>query len=602
MAKRFRRGLIAGLAGLAGAVALTGPATAAPAPTPAATVVVQLPAGASLPPGQYEVVLRGGGRQVAGTGTVVTPPSAGAPAPPGVGVKGLLIGALILVMLVAVGYLLRHAVRAPLLRRREYEALVRLLDAGDAKAAVTGLTRLEAQLPPTMRLKARFFIGYGLYQLGELDEAEHRLAALHREEPDDAAVAYLLAYLRVQRRDFDGAEPVLAALARRNRLDIGQARRLYGIVLYQQATQAVTDGRITAAAELFHRVEQLGDFRDRIPADLRSRHTVIGARALLDRDLSAARGQFEELAKAADSDDLQVSAKLGLAIVAWLENEPGSGRRVADLLAECLRVLYRRGPVRAEWPGPPNDDLAGRLTELTALGDQPAARRELRQSLRDIYLLRALAVMRMWTEDDVDPAKAVAFVEACAQQFACAVRLDRQFADAYLLVGLLRYRLAADTAEGRRQAVAELQAAQILGVRQPEVLRIVRDHEDRERARDQEYARALYRLAGSGAAQPDPDAARRNQSRFGRLPNRDTPADAAAFGTAPTVTELSERAELLTAKLENLDGALDAPVVAALARKLVQDAAALTERARAIEEGEATLLNLVGPRLVETEE
>jgi 16S rRNA (cytosine967-C5)-methyltransferase len=47
---------------------------------------------------------------------------------------------------------------------------------------------------------------------------------------------------------YHDAEPLLAALARRDRLTVGQARRLYGIVLFQQATQAVTDGRIEAAA------------------------------------------------------------------------------------------------------------------------------------------------------------------------------------------------------------------------------------------------------------------------------------------------------------------------------------------------------------------
>jgi hypothetical protein len=168
---------------------------------------------------------------------------------------------------------------------------------------------------------------------------------------------------------------------------------------------------------------------------------------------------------------------------------------------------------------------------------------------------------------------------------------------------MLRYRLAGATAHGRRQAVAELRAAQILGVRRPEALRIVRDHEDRERFRDQGYAALLHRLAGPGATPPDPETARLYERRFGRLPNRDTPADGVAPGPAPTVTELSERAELLTAKLENVDGALGSDAVAAaeLARKLMKDTAALTERARAIEEGEAALLALIGTRLAETE-
>jgi hypothetical protein len=601
MAGRFRLSLITVLAALAG-LAPGGAAVAAPAPSPppVATVVVQLPAGASLPPGRYDVRMRGGGGEVTATGTVVTPTPAVA-STPGAGGKALLIGALILVVVAFLLYVLQQGFRVPLRRRREYEELVRLLDSGRTKEAVTGLTRIEAQLPRATRVRARFFIGYGLYQLGELDEAEYRLAALHREEPEDAALAYLLAYLRVQRRDFEGAEPVLAALARRDRLGLGQARRLYGIVLFQQATQAVTDGRIEVAAELFDRVEQLGDFRDRIPADLRSRHTVVGARALLDRDLPAARRQFEELAKAADNGNLLVSAKLGLALIAWLEDEPGSGRRVVDLLDECLRVLYPKGPLRREWPGPPSDDLAGQLAELTALGDQPTAHRELRQSLRDIYLLRSLASMRMWTEEEVNPAKAEVFVAVCAQRFACVLQMDRQFADPYLIVGMLRYRLGG--AHGRRQAVAELRAAQILGVRRPELLRIVRDHENRERVRDQGYAALLRLLAEPGAAPPDPEAARRYESRFGRVPNRDMPEDGVAPGSAPTVTELSERAELLTAKLENLDGALgaDAAAAAELVRRLAQDTAALTERARAIEEGEAALLALIGARQVPEE-
>jgi hypothetical protein len=428
------------------------------------------------------------------------------------------------------------------------------------------------------------------------------LAALHREEPDDPAVAYLLAYLRVQRGDVDGAEPVLAALARRNLLAVGQARRLYGVVLFQQATQAVSDGRIDDAADLFDRVEQLGDFRDRVPVDLRSRHTVIGARALLDRDLPTARRQFEDLAGAAGNNELMVSAKLGLALTAWLEAEPGSGRRVVVLLTECLRVLYPKGPLRLDWPGPPSDDVAGQLAELTAVGELPAAHRELRQTLRDIYLLRALASVRMWTEGDVDPATAEKFVAACAQRFACAVRMDRQFADPYLVVGMLRYRLGAGTAE-RHRAIAELRAAQTLGVRQPELLRILRDHEDRERFRDQDYTTLLHRLAGPGVGPPTPETARRYDARFGRIPNRDHPADGVASGGAPTVTELSERAELLTAKLVNLHHALgpDADAAAELARRLAQDNAALAERARAIEEGEAALLALIGARLLSEE-
>jgi hypothetical protein len=597
-------------------VPVAAPAVAAPTPAPSGSpgpaAVLQLPAGTSLAPGRYPVVVRDGGRQIAVTASVgplpvvATPPAA---APAGSGSAGPLLAVLVTALVAAVLAGLYLTLRPPMRRRREYGDLVARLDAGDHAGAVTGLTRLEAQLPPELRSRARFFIGYGLYQVGDLDEAEHRLAALHREEPDHAEVAYLLAYLRVQRRDFDGAEPVLAALDKRQRLDVGEARRLYGVVQFQRATRAVADGRIDAAATLFEHVERLGDFRDRVPADLRNRHAVVGARALLDHDLTVARKQFDELAAVPGTDELRSTAKLGQALTDWLENQPGSGERVYRLVTDCIQLLHPKAALNRAWPGPPSEDVADQLDAVAESAALTPAVRDRRRTLRDLYFLRGLAFMRAWTERDGDPDKAPAFVAACAQRFAGAVALDRQFADPYLVVGLLRYHLAA-TAADRGRAVGELRAAHTLGVRDPELLQLLHRYEAQAQSRRNAYTTYLDLLSRRGAQATIGDTLRddaaRHATRYGRVPNRDGAEDAATAGTAPpSVAELRDRAELLAARLQSFDGAMgadDFAAASALARKLLADNAALTDHVRAVEEGEAALLALIGGRLIEEEE
>jgi hypothetical protein len=584
-------GLVAGLAMLAAVPA--GGAPAPPGPT------VQLAPGTSVPPGRYEVVLRGGGREITTTATVVaaTPLPPATPEPPSNRVTTLVTVALALLLLGIAGYLLNVNVRVPGLRSRRYEDLVRSLADGSYPDAVAGLTRLEAGLPRRIQARARFYICFGLYQMGEFDEAEFRLTTLHREEPSDTEVAYLLAYLRVKRRDHDGAAPVLAAMEDAGRLDVAHARRLYGVVLFQQATQAVTDGRIEAAAELFDHVERLGDFRDRVPVDLRSRHVVIGARALLDRDLPAARDQFTELERSTSDPDLRASAKIGQALTAWLENRPGAGKETVQLLTECLRLLNPDEPLRRVWPGPPDGDPATQLEALAGESARPEAERDLRQTMRDLHLLRSLALMRLWAERDVDASTdAGHFVAACAKRFACAVG---SFADPYLVVGLLRYHLAGGSPEGRRQAHAELHAAHTLGVRIPEVSYILRE-DDAQRRRLDDYTTFLHQLA-TGAPGTRRPGRPPSPGRFGRVPDQDSAADVEA-GTRPppTVAELRERAELLAARVRTLGNDLGPEFAAAAeaAEQLVRANALLARQAKAVADGETALLVLIGGQLL----
>ena len=609
-------------------VLIAAPAGAAPSPAPGpeATVVVRLPPGASLPPGTYQVVVRGSGRTVTGTGEV-RPPAAGRTG--GSGRVALLLGLLLVALagVAAAGAAL--AARGPLRRNREFQRLAQLVADGRYADATDGLTNVEAQLPPARRALARFFLAFALYQVGELDEAEHRLAALHRTDPEHDEATYLLAYLRVQRRDFDGADTALKDLAARGRLGVGEARRLYGVVTYQRATRAVADGKIADAAELFEQVQRLGDFGDRVPADLRNRHAVLGARALLDGDLPAARGQFEELSGAAGDPDQRASALLGLALTTWLEHEPGSAVAAHRLLSQCLRLLAPDDPesARRRWPGPPSEQVEDRVRAARAAGQAPPAELDRRRTLRDIHLLRAMAMVRAVAEAERLNMDAARLLGGVTERLAPAVALDPAMADPFLIAGLLRYRLAdsraGGTTDAARQALAELRAARMLGARDPVLLQILNRHEERSRARREAWAS-------------------RSRARPGRVPTVDDSPDAvpAARGT-PTVAEVRERADLLAARLRNLaagphaagpaesgpaksgpaksgpaksgpaesgleSGPISGPAAgvltaAGLAARLEETSAALEAQARTFEEAEADALARFGDRLLDEE-
>ncbi|MFB9442520.1 tetratricopeptide repeat protein [Dactylosporangium vinaceum] len=590
------------------AILLATPVPARAAPMPSApvggTIQVPLPAGTALPPGTYEVVISGNGAKVATTVTV-TPAPAGDGGVPG----GLLfaVGLVVLVM-AAVVVLLRFrrppgdpapAPAAPVAAGPTvldaYHAAVRLVDAGRYHEALPRLTRIEAGLPEGLRTEAGFFIAFSLYQTLYLDEAEHRLAALHREDPDDADVAELLARLRVQRRDFDGAEPVLEGLARQRRLTSG-GRKLYSIVEYQRALNALREGNIDAAATLFERVERLGDLRDRVPADLRNRHVLLGARALVEKDVTTARSHFERLEDVAGTlpaerrGDLLAAAKLGRGLAAWID---GALPDVERLLAEAIRTIDPAAPLEADWPPDIRaDTLAEDIAALDAGPDGRAdAAVDTRRVLRDMHFVRGLAALRAGAGD----ARRAALV-----RFACARRLDHTFADVYLVVGLLSFRLGDE--QVRRHGLAALREARKRGARDPKLIRILNRYDTRPDA----GPLAQMEIIESYADDPGVPAAVREEllrrlAQLGRRRDSDQRPDlAAAARSEPTVAEVAQRAELLLARVRQLEGAgVSVAAAQRAADELAGASALLAAQARAVERSEAAVLTLIGNAMLD---
>jgi tetratricopeptide (TPR) repeat protein len=595
------------------------PAVAAPTPTPApastAAVVVGLPPGTALPPGRYDVVISGAGTRVV---TTISVPGAVAPGPSGGGARhgsraGLLASA---ALGLATGGVAAAAVLAfrrrrtagrprrrpdgpdPAERLRSYHAALRLVEAGGYQEALPQLTRLEAKLPDDLRTEAGFYIAFVLYQLLYLDEAEHRLAALHREDPRHLDVAYLLAYLRVQRRDYDGAELVLAGIAGQGELT-GTRRKLYGIVLYQRALAALRDGNVDEAVELFDRVIQLGDLADRVPTHLRDRHVILGTRALVDRDVTAARSNFERLEQVAGGlaadrrGDLLASARLGLALAAWIDEDY---ENVDPLLVEAIRAMHPAAVLEAPWPPP--GAMEDPLREV-ARGVVEGVRDPRDRALRDMHFLRGIAVLRAGNGDGAGRGAGTAFPAEAVSRFACARALDPTFADVYLVVGLLYVRLG-DPAQ-RAEGVAMLREARKRGASDPELIRLLSgDDTGGDRGR-------LLDLIDGYLDDPTVRDAireelRRQRSRFGRPRERDQRPDTIRAGTAePTVAEMSDRADLLVARVRLLGGAAAGGAsrdAVEATEELARASQLLLAQARTVERCEQSVLDLIGDSLL----
>jgi tetratricopeptide (TPR) repeat protein len=371
VARQVRR--TAGVIGVVAAVAMVAlapQAAAAQAPPPDGSITVSVPAGARPTAGTYRATLDGATGPVDVQIVVAPPAGSGVPSVPAAdeparaadpassrpGVGGLLLGAvgLLLVAIGASAFYVRFWVpRRPL---RRYQLVLAQMEAKRYDLARPGLTQLESTLPERVRPEARFFIAFAAYRLGDVSEAEQRLAELHGEDPTGREVAYLLAHLRSERGDHDGAEAVLARLgAARLRADDG-LRRLYGSIQAHRAFAALRDDRTDAAAELFKQVEDLGDFADAVPADLRNRYVLVGTRALFDRDVPAAREQFSALRQSLDDGDgpnrapLLAAALLGLGLSDWIEERATPSKQTEQLLVEALRVLNPDEELTAPWP------------------------------------------------------------------------------------------------------------------------------------------------------------------------------------------------------------------------------------------------------------
>jgi len=591
---------------------------------PSGPITVTLPSGVSLPPGSYDAVVTGSGQQIQAKIVVGTAPTGqsgqtGQPDQPGQpgseqtgggGVIGIVIAVLATVVLIVAGVLVYLKVLVPRRHSRSYREVLGMVAAGEYRRALPALTQVEAKLPEKLRAEARFFIAFALFQLDDLDEAEHRLAALNRENAKDVNVAYLLAYLRTTRRDYDGAEPVLEVIASAGQLGEGRVRKLYGIVKFQQALEALRDGRIDAAAKLFEKVEQLGDFGDQIPTDLRNRHVVLGAQALFDKDVVGARRQFENLEQAAaqldpdQRESMTASAKLGLALAAWIEDAPGSPSKVESLLVDAAKRLDPDGHLELTWPRTADGtSIADHLEALTRKASRSAQDAELDRALRDVHFLRGVAVLRSWANAE-QPSDA--HLTEALSRFACARDRDPDFSDTYLVVGLLRYYLAT-TDQEREHGIAELRQAQKLGAHDPEVLQILNHHERIGRAsRDavDTYLQVLDRYVQDGSVREQVRSALvRRLSRYRKVRDWDSrPELTLVRAVAPTVAEMNDRSELLRERVNQLlstqQEADDLAAARQLTHSLENDAHALSEHARSIEQKEAELLVLVGDRLL----
>lgn len=616
----------------------------------AGPITVNLPSGTALPPGHYhaeintpdgtvsaDVVVPGtpaasppagpsagqiapaGGSAAAGSPTTAGNSSAAQPASGGRSgspVGTILIAILGGLLLLGGAYPGYKRFVAPRRYVREYRSATAMIGNGEYSEALPVLSRFEHRLPEKLRAEARFFEAFALFRLDSLDEAEHRLAALHREDPGDVDVAYLLAYLRATRRDYAGAEPVLEAIEAAGGMSRKPARLLYGVVEFHRALEALRAGRVDAAAMLFQKVERLGDFADRVPADLRNQHAVLGAQALFDRDLVTARGQFEDLARAAQEaaedqrSTMLALAEIGLALAAWLEDTPDSTVLVDRLAASAAKHLDPTADTELPWTFAPHEDsLAQRLAALAERRDRAAELNERDVALRSIHLLRAAAVLRMWAAGR-SPDGGGEQPAAVLGRLARAREYDPEFGDPYLIAGLLRCYLATTDRE-RADGVALLRHAQQLGVREPELVRILNEDARRSRSRGDAADRYLEVIDEYVADPSVPREVRvsllERLSRYAKVRPLDRrPELATARVAAPTVAAMTGRSELLRERVNQLmtaqSGNESLTAARQLAANLEQDSRTLTEQAHSVETKEADLLVLIGDWLLGDDE
>ena len=274
----------------------------APPCSPEDGIAITLDSGAVLPPGSYRIVVELDGEQVAAVVNVSCVSEAPTGADNNVAIEltapagdtagspqitdnptpaenttnsetlNIVLAALIPIILIAAGAAVYYKIIRPRKQIEPYHNALQRLQEEDYKSALPLLTSIESKLENEQRQEARFFIAFTNFQLKNITDAEHQLKALCRENPKNASIAYLLAYLLVHKKQYDEAESILERMEANKQLSLHHARKLLGIVKFRRGLTALQEGRLDAAGILFEKVQNLGDFAEQIPADLRNRH------------------------------------------------------------------------------------------------------------------------------------------------------------------------------------------------------------------------------------------------------------------------------------------------------------------------------------------
>jgi tetratricopeptide (TPR) repeat protein len=506
-----------------------------------------------------------------------------------------------------------------LLPRKEFEPYseaLRLLNEKRYETALPLLTKMEGKLPEGVRREARYFIAFAYHQLNNSTEAQRWLDALYVEDSSDANVAYLLAHIRVAEERYDEAEPVLEKMERNRQLSTHHARKLLGVVKFRRAVAALKEKRIDVAASLFGKVQELGDFADQIPADLRNRHIALGTEALFNKDAALAREKFASLEKAAASapeeqrQGLLATAKLGLALVKWIEEDSDPRAAVESMLVEAARLFDPDGPVELPWPEEETGkDVLERLSLLDAVDGLASEQKDLNRCLRDIHFLRGMAVLKSWSL--MDGAKAHDEIqtqfEAALNRFACARSRDDEFSDVPLVVGLLMYYLYKPGPQ-RGRAVDLLEQSRKLGMHDPDALEIVNNRQRIERANANavdKYLQVLDQYVNDDTVRREVRSSLLERlSKYKRIQDwgGSRPPVSQSRNVEPTVAEVRHRSELLLVRVGQILSArgdsAEGSHMQALSQNILRESEGLLAQVAAIEEQESELLVLTGTHLL----
>lgn len=593
------------------------------------------PEATPLPPGNYNVEIDLGRRPVRATLTVTAAPVTSDPVnsdtvkPQATGTSvtsketadqssalTYVLAALLPALLIGIGAWLYFKVVVPRKEMEPYSEALRLLNEKRYEEALPLLTRMEGKLPEDVRREARYFISFAYHQLNNPTEAERWLDALYREDASDANVSYLLAHIRVCEERYDDAEPVLEKMQRNRQLSTHHARKLLGVVKFRRAVAALKEKRIDVAASLFGEVQELGDFADQVPADLRNRHIALGTEALFNKDAGIARQKFESLEKAAASapedqrGSLLATAKLGLALVKWIEEDGDPRAAVESMLVEAARLFDPDGPIEMTWPEEESGkDILERLSLLDAADGLPSEQRELNRCLRDIHFLRGIAVLKSWSMMEGKKAhdEIQKHLEAAFNRFACSRARDDQFSDVPLVVGLLMYYLYKPGPQ-RARAVDLLEQSRKLGMHDPDALEIVNNRQRIERANANavdKYLQVLDQYVNNDTVRREVRSSLLERlSKYKRIQDwcGSRPPVSHSRNVEPTVAEVHHRSELLLVRVGQILSAggdsAEGHQLHALSQNILRGSEGLLKLVAAIEEQESELLVMTGTHLL----